>query len=227
MIEKNNLKTDMSRRVKMTRTLAGISRKDLEDKFGISTHTLQSWELGRNPLTEKAASKLVEVFHDVGISCSIEWLLQGKGRSPSVLNTEFSPYPAIDKTISPLLSIEKTIQKEIDFFKTNNPNAIVTMVSDDTMSPAYNQGDFVGGVQYLDLKKIDECVGQDCIIEIAEGTYFRRLIKRKNGYSLVCLNPKTEIDEPVIFVKKILSAAPIIWRQIQKLKWDNQLLHDQ
>ena len=127
MIEKNSSdeKTTTARRVKMARTLAGISRKDLEDKYGISMHTLQSWELGRNSLTEKAASKLVEVFHSVGISCSIEWLLKGSGKSPSILDSQYTPYPPMDKDIAPLLGRENAIQKEIDFFKLNNPNAFV------------------------------------------------------------------------------------------------------
>ena len=40
MIEINNgdQKAHAGRRVKMTRTLAGLSRKDLEDKYGISMH---------------------------------------------------------------------------------------------------------------------------------------------------------------------------------------------
>ena len=215
MIEKNSSdeKTTTARRVKMARTLAGISRKDLEDKYGISMHTLQSWELGRNSLTEKAASKLVEVFHSVGISCSIEWLLKGSGKSPSILDSQYTPYPPMDKDIAPLLGRENAIQKEIDFFKLNNPNAFVIMVSDDTMEPRYSQGDFVGGIQHIFPQKINECLGQDCIIEIVDGTYFRRLIKRKNGYALVCLNPQTQIEEPVIFVKNILTVAPVVWHR--------------
>lgn len=215
MIKKNNDPQSVStgRRLKMTRTLAGISRKDLEDKYGISMHTLQSWELGRNPLTEKAASRLVEIFHSTGVSCSIQWLLEGVGKGPALLNAEFSPYPTIDNDIAPLFAQENTIQKEIEFFKTNNPNAVVIMVSDDAMEPIYSNGDFVGGVKYIDLQKIDECIGHDCIIEIGDGTFFRRLMKRKNGYSLVCVNAQTETDEPVIFSKNILSATPVIWHR--------------
>ena len=50
-MEQNNEDQRMNtgRRIKTARTLAGISRKDLESKYGISMHTLQSWELGRKP----------------------------------------------------------------------------------------------------------------------------------------------------------------------------------
>ncbi len=214
-MEKTNddQRVNAGRRIKMTRTLAGISRKDLESKHGISAHTLQSWELGRNPLTDKAASKLVEIFHSVGVSCSMQWLLEGSGKSPCLLESEFALYPSIDKDIAPLLNTENAIQKEIDFFRSHNPNALVIMVSDDTMEPRYAQGDFVGGIQYLIPQKISECIGHDCIIETSEGTFFRRLLKRKNGYALVCLNPQTEVNEPVIFTKTILAATPVIWHR--------------
>jgi SOS-response transcriptional repressor LexA len=122
----------------------------------------------------------------------------------------------------PLLSQETAIQKEIDFFKNNNPNAITIMVSDDTMEPIYSQGDFVGGIQHFETSKIDQGVGQDCIIEISDGVFFRRLIQRKEGYALVCLNPQTQVEEPVIFSKKILAAAPVIWHR-WKLKEMNTL----
>lgn len=176
-------------------------------------HTLQSWELGRNPITEKAASKLVEIFHSSGVHCSAQWLLSGSGKSPSLLDSEFTPYPTLGKQISNLLTQETTIQKEIEFFKTNNPNAMVIMVSDDTMKPAYNMGDFVGGIQYLNSSDIEECIGHDCIVEISEGIYFRRLMKRKNGYALVCLNPQTTSEDPILFSKRILSATPVIWHR--------------
>ncbi|MCE3043983.1 helix-turn-helix domain-containing protein [Legionella sp. 16cNR16C] len=201
------------RRIKTARSLAGISRKDLEEKFGISMHTLQSWELGRNPLNEKTASKLVEILHNAGVSCSMQWLLNGSGKSPSLLNSDFVPFPALDKDIAPLLSQESSIQREIEFFKSNNPNAIAVMVSDDTMEPIYSKGDFVGGVQYFNPSDIEKCIGHDCIIELSEGTYVRRLMKRKDGFAITCLNPQTETEEPVIFTKKILVATPIIWHR--------------
>lgn len=215
-----DLRASTGRRIKTARSLAGISRKDLENKHGISMHTLQSWELGRNPLTEKAASKLVEIFHSTGVSCSAQWLLEGTGKSPSLLASEFAPYPTLDKDIAPLFAQENSIQKEIEFFKTNNPNAIVIMVSDDTMEPIYSKGDFVGGIQYMNAADIDECVGHDCIIEIGDGIFFRRLVKRKNGYALVCLNAQTEIEDPVMFSKKILAATPVIWHRWKFIKPD-------
>ncbi|STX39305.1 XRE family transcriptional regulator [Legionella feeleii] len=220
MEKMNEEQKNIGRRIKTVRSLAGITRKDLESKYGISMHTLQSWELGRNPLTEKAASKLIEILHTTGVSCSIQWLLEGRGKSPTLLNSEFALYSTLDKDMTSLLSQESGIQKEIEFFKTHNPNAVVIMVSDDSMEPTYSKGDFVGGTQYMNTSDIEECIGHDCIIEISEGIYFRRLMKRTNGYALVCLNAQTEIEDPVIFSKKILAATPIIWHRWKFVKPD-------
>lgn len=203
---------NIGRRIKMARNLACISRKDF-DELGISMHTIQSWELGRNQLTEKAATKLVEIFHNAGVICSTQWLLYGKGKSPSLISTDFVPYPIMDNKVASLFMEESTIQKEIEFFKANNPNAIVIMVSNDTMNPRYVQGDFVGGTQYILSQQINECIGHDCIVETSEGTFFRRLLQRKNGYALSCLNPQTSLEEPVIFTKHILAATPITWHR--------------
>ena len=216
----NNTQRNIGQRIKTARSLAGISRKDLENKFGISMHTLQSWELGRNPLTEKAAATLIEILHSSGVSCSSQWLLEGIGKSPTLLTSDFVPYPTFDKEIAPLFAQETSIQKEIEFFKLNNPNAVVTMVSDDAMEPTYSKGDFIGGIQYMEASKIDKCSGHDCIVEIGEGVYFRRLMKRKDGYALACLNAQTEIDEPVVFTKKILAVTPIIWHRWKFVKSD-------
>lgn len=209
----NDQKIAAGRRIKMARTLAGISRKDLDTKYGVNIHTLQSWELGRNTLTEKAASQLVEIFHGAGVICSTQWLLDGIGKTPALLGEAFTPYSTSDTALSPLLTVESIIQKEINFFETNNPNAHVVMVNDDGMEPRYTQGDFVGGIKYQLPPKIDGCMGRDCIVEIAEGTFFRRLLKRKNEYALACLNAQTTTEQPVIFSKKILAATPIIWHR--------------
>lgn len=213
MVDIKNDQTNIGRRIKMVRNLAGISRKDLENKHGISMHTLQSWELGRNPITEKVASKLVEIFHSNGVNCSTQWLLNGEGKSPSLLDSHFTPYPTIEKDIAPLFTQENIIQKEIEFFKTNNHNAVVIMVTDDAMEPIYANGDFVGGIQYMDTPQINQCVGHDCIVETSEGIFFRRLLQRKNGFALACLNAQTELEEPVIFTKVILAATPVIWHR--------------
>ncbi len=45
----------------------------------------------------------------------MQWLLEGAGQSPSLLESEFSPYPTVDRDIAPLLDAENVIQRELIF----------------------------------------------------------------------------------------------------------------
>lgn len=210
--EKNDTSA-MGQRIKRARMLAGLSRKDLEEKHGVSVHTLQSWELGRNPINKSKAANLIEILHQYDVSCSVDWLLEGSGKGPSVLQNEFKNYPFLDEVVDNLFVSEQAIQKEIDFFKTNNPNAVVIMVSDDAMEPEYKPGDFIGGIKFIDRDKKSECVGYDCIAETTEGIFFRRLIKSEDKYLLACNNNRTSVSDPVISADSILSIAPVIWHR--------------
>lgn len=216
MINTTSVKKDtseMGQRIKRARMLAGLSRKDLAENHGISTHTLQSWELGRNPINKAKAATFIEILHQYDVSCSVDWLLEGIGKGPAVIENEFKDYPLLNDAIDSLLSHEQTIQKEIDFFKSNNPNSTVIIVSDDAMEPEYKVGAFVGGIKMISNDKKQTCVGHDCIVETAEGTFFRRLIQSNNQYLLVCNNNRTTVNAPVISADHILSIAPVIWHR--------------
>ncbi|HAU0227414.1 TPA: helix-turn-helix transcriptional regulator [Legionella pneumophila] len=208
-----NSTSEMGQRIKRARMLAGLSRRDLEEKHGVSIHTLQSWELGRNPLNQAKAANLVEILHQYDVSCSIDWLLEGRGKGPSVIENEFKNFPFLEEAVGGLLATEQAIQKEIDFFKSNNPNAVVIMVSDDAMEPEYMPGDFIGGIKFIDRDKKGECVGHDCIVETTDGMFFRRLIKSEDKHLLVCNNNRTTVSDPVISADSILSIAPVIWHR--------------
>ncbi len=71
------------KRLKFVRKLAGLSRKQLEKKYGISANTVQSWEVAKKGgLTERGAHRILAVIQKEGINCSIEWLLYGTGAPP-------------------------------------------------------------------------------------------------------------------------------------------------
>ncbi|HHF7369000.1 XRE family transcriptional regulator [Legionella waltersii] len=212
-IKVNEDSSAMGHRIKRARMLAGLSRKDLEEKHGISIHTLQSWELGRNPINKTKAASLIEILHQYDVTCSIDWLLEGIGKGPSVIENEFQNYPSLADTVGDLIASEQAIQKEIDFFKTNNPNAVVIRISDDSMEPEYKVGDIVGGIKFINQDKKNQCVGNNCIVETTEGIFFRRFIKSEDKYLLVCNNNRTSVSDPVISPDLILSIAPVIWHR--------------
>ncbi len=190
-------------RIKLARSMLGLSRKDLEDLFHISSNTLQAWESDRVSLTDKGAKKLNEAFIKSGLLCTETWLLSGTGVEPIILkNTNALPNE---------INEEMCILREIEAFKAINPSPIIVIVNDDGMEPFYYLGDIVGGNK-IDLSNYDQLVGRNCIIETYQGdTLIRRLLKGgKDGlYNLACINLST-YQQPIIqdikprFIAKIV-----------------------
>ena len=61
----------------MARALVEMTRKDLEERYNISQHTLHAWEKGTNCITDKNAARLVDIFSKEGLAINTDWLLHG------------------------------------------------------------------------------------------------------------------------------------------------------
>ena len=67
-------------RLRRARILAGIStRREFEEKHQISANTLQGWEQGKNPLSQKGARRVINALKEEGLICTVEWLINGTG----------------------------------------------------------------------------------------------------------------------------------------------------
>jgi transcriptional regulator with XRE-family HTH domain len=198
------------RRVKLARNMLGLSRRDLEEKFHISSHTLQSWENGRNPLTLKGAKKLSNAFAKLGLLCSDKWLLTGQGNFPVLVMNG-------DKTLKELTE-DLRILREVESFEAINPSPIVVAIADDGMTPVYNLADYVGGnKRYGD--EISCIVGTYCIVETIEGdTFVRKLLhgKKESIYNLACINNYSQ-QQPLIVNVKLLYAAQVVWHRAREI----------
>lgn len=203
------------KRIKTARLLAGLSRKDMEEKFSISASTLQAWEIGKNPLNEKSANKLIEIFNSMMLICSSEWLLYGIGTPPRTL-AELQKISNIDvsnETVN--WSDEIAIQKEIDYFCTINKSSIVILINDDGMEPIYALGDYVGGKKHFS-NQINSTVGMNCIVQLTDQSiYVRKVMKcLTNGlFNLFCNNPNSHVIDPVLSGVDLVFSAPIIWHR--------------
>ena len=190
-------------RIKLARNMLGLSRKELEESFHISVNTLQAWESDKNSLTDKGAKKLNNVFIKLGLLCTEDWLLAGKGQAPILLQDI--------STLPNEMNEDICILREIEAFKAINPNPTVVMISDDGMEPIYTIGDFVGGNKKSEFQ-IERLIGERCIIETFHGdTLVRKLLKgsKEKLYNLVCINIATHL-QPIIPDIKIRSAARIV-----------------
>ncbi len=214
------------KRLKSLRTLADLSRKALEKKYQISASTIQSWEDGKaGGLTEKGALRVTSALRNDGVQCSTEWLLYGAGMGPQL--TEKMPLHFAEAAENYQLVAEDrnlddyAIIQELQVFRRSNQNTIDMIVLDDAMAPYYNFGDYVGGKRRSQTE-LEELIGQDCIVEMANGEILLRRLKKgqKPGtYSLLASNLATSLAYPTLYDVIIISAAPVIWhrrKDIQK-----------
>ena len=199
-------------RLKQLRKLTGLSRKAIERKYQLSANTLNAWENAlRAGLTEEGARKIIHLYQEELIDCSLNWLLHGEGNPPK-RRTQIIPSekaPLTDLT-------QNTIPEEIEYFKKRHIEAVIYEVKEDSMWPTYRPGDFVGGIRHY-AKDIPRLVGKDCIIETRDGrTYLRRISASTipDRYNLISTNLETKIERPILYEIDIVACAPVTrhWR---------------
>ena len=190
-------------RVRNVRMLLGLSRKKFSETTGLSAATLQSWETGKHPLSNKGAKKLVEALDQLNISCTADWLLNGEGLSPRFHQADTQYW-----------DLDARILKEVMYFEQQNPSPIVSIVCDDSMEPFYQIGDYVAGCQLLP-KHAEKLIGRDCIVTLQTGqVVIRRVQQGKDGLlNLFSLNLETQAENAFISNCKIQRIAQVIWHR--------------
>ncbi|MCF6808572.1 hypothetical protein L3V79_09240 [Thiotrichales bacterium 19S9-12] len=110
------------------KTLLKVPRSEFI-KFNIPETTFRNWEKSEK-LSKKKCDKLSEIFLELGLQVSSDWLFDGSGVSPiSCLN----------------LSAPNDALLDIESFKSNNQESFVLSMDNDYMKPLLNKGDFIGG----------------------------------------------------------------------------------
>jgi len=201
-------------RLQQLRKLTRLSRSAIERKYNVSASTINSWENPsptRSGLTEDGARRIIHLFQEELIDCSLNWLLYGEGTPPK--RRDETPAREHSKTVD---HSQFSIKDEVETFIKSHAEAVAFEAKDDSMVPMYLQGDTVAGVRYY-AKDIPNLVSKDCIIETRDGrTYFRKLMASTipNRYNLVSINPETKIERPILYEIDVVTCAPVtrIWR---------------
>ena len=189
------------RRVKMVRTLSGLTRQELYEKVHISPSTMNTWETGRVELTEIGAERISEAFSKIGIVCTKEWLLHGRGAPPRMMNSaerkifvDYEEYaklyepqfdlcnisrPIIEqKQVRPHPKIPDDMEAELQFFTRIHANSLFHVVKENFMNSRYRVGDCVAGI----IGKPENLIGQVVIIKQKTGeTILAKLIGYNDG----------------------------------------------
>jgi len=202
-------------RVKSTRMLAGYTRTAFSQISGISMATLRTWEdptHGRRGITKKGAKRFINVVNNLGIYCTEEWLLLGKGPGSTIMDVIKNV--SLDNNSTVTWGEEEAIFKDIESFKTNNPDPIVASIVDDSMLPFYSYGDYIGGSRKTG-DNIAALIGLNCIIELQDKIVVRKIsiIDNENKYVLTALNIKPSTVDAVIVRTDLVAASEIVWHR--------------
>jgi hypothetical protein len=196
-----------AQRLLWVRHMVNLPRQTFSDYPGLNPDCIYRWEkVKRGGLTRKGAHKIVERLAQLGVACSVQWLLEGIGQAPVV-------QPAVSIDVEPLMgnAEEYQIAEELEAFR-RNAHAIEWFVPDDAMAPEYCKGDYVAGVQVPD---IIEGLGLACIVQTKKGERLLRKVEVGTDigrYALLCTNPSQ--GRPVIqHDVELHSVAPILWRR--------------
>ncbi len=202
------------KRLRTARMMIGLTRKNLEERYGISASTVQAWEAAKaGGLTERGVARILPVLHQEGISCKAEWLLYEIGAGPQQCN---SPLSTLEQELTEGSFLDnKLITQELLIFRSLHPGAIDLVVSDDGMGPNFHEGDYIAGIHRTG-DWIKSVLGLDCIVQTISGsTLFRRVKQsaRPGLYNLLCINPSTTVIETTLYNQSLISAAPVVWHR--------------
>lgn len=217
-IDQSLLAKERAERLRRLRNLANLSRKALCDGAQININTYIGYEVVRyGGLTKKGAEKVIRYLGTKGVYTTMEWLMYNHGPAPQVI-TDDMPDIEGDSFYQNEFDCSQEVQKiaeEVYLFHKHYKSAIDCRIDDDGMSPKYDPGDYAAGILYSG-SHINDLVGLDCIIKTSAGQLLVRGLRhgRKKGhYTLICNNPKTTVNHPVMYDVKLASAAYILWHR--------------
>ncbi|EAX32065.2 transcriptional regulator [Coxiella burnetii 'MSU Goat Q177'] len=204
-----------AKRVQAAREMTKLSRREFAKKSGIANTTLQHWEDGeKHTLPEKSVRRFIKALLNLGVHCSYDWLMHGKGPAPQYAGhvifqeetTDLPTHGARQK------NEDEEIKEELTLFLSRNKNTVHLVVSDDAMEPRFVQGEVVAGVRVYG-KEIEKLIGLDCIVLVQGGDLLLRTILKgdvEGYYHLGYTNPKTTASKPFLYNIELVNAAPVI-----------------
>lgn len=211
-------KEQRAKRLRVLRQLTNLSRDKFQERYGIARGTLQNWESARfGGLTEKGAKSIILAITAEGVYCDLQWLLHGIGQEPRLLSSSGITDSASNRqTITVDQSEAQTIAEELICFRSHNQDCIDLMVTDDSMAPIFQPGDFVAGNKRY-MEEIDRTIGFYCILQTAQYGTILRYIKQGDDhlhYHLIATNAMSEMNnKPNYYNTKVISSAPVIWHR--------------
>lgn len=177
MLENDASPAAVGKRLRVLRSLAGLSRISLADAAGVSKTSISYWEHGQGSVIKpRSAEKILEAVEEKGIKCTETWLMTGNGPPPTAILEHA-------KQLSPKESNvdinELSFVQEITTFLSacrNPEKAVILKVENDSMLPFFEKGDVLGGL-LLPPNKVNTTKEKICIVKINGKLDVRRVKK--------------------------------------------------
>jgi transcriptional regulator with XRE-family HTH domain len=204
-------------RVRSLRRMTGLSRQAFEKETGIPYTSLRNWELEKGQgLTEAGAQRMLKACRQLGIYASFEWLMYGIGNGPIQENAQSNAWRrngAGEAHATKTAPFSVQIHQELELFYQHYKDAIHLRVEDDSMTPCFQQGDYVAGHRFY-KEEIQHAVQQFCIVTTQQGHILLRYIKPSSLYDCYTLTATNYLSNSnYLFIPDttLISAAPVIW----------------
>lgn len=196
-------------RIRSARMQLGYSRKKFAEKYNFSSATLQAWEDGRYMVPLKGIVKYVRALGEAGLVSSADWFLHGVGVSPRPKDN------LAHLSHSNGVSHPSANNEDTSFFENSSQNSILVSITDDTMVPFFDPGDFVGGY-FITKDNVNQYIGSFCIAIIATGEILVRKLKygsKAGCFTLVSTNLDSDVDTAFLTNCDLQKIAPITWHR--------------
>lgn len=204
-------------RIKALRGYLSMTRKEFCSKHGIPEPTLRAWELSLYSISPSHLQKLIKAFERENILCTTEWLLQGEGTPPlfaaETINRELEK---VTDDMSGNSTLVSPVLVESAVFQRYNPESLVIQISDNSMLPQFEKGDYVGGIKKnLSLIKATD-FGKIYIVVLEDGSQIVRIVYQgdtEKTFTLGCLNLLNQQKNPIMSEVKPKELYQVVWHR--------------
>lgn len=200
-------------RLKIMRSMLGLSRREAAELCKVGRSTFQYWEDGRGAgVSQKGAEKIIAAFQKAGLYCETSWLLYEIGNPPHL---GFFESGQVSKISYVAEEESRYIVEEILLFRKHCPEAIDYQITDEGMAPQFAAGDYVAGKRYYG-SMVEKCIGKVCIVELTNNKQLLRYVaqgSKPDHYTLLCINYIASFKEIALVDVRLKSAAPVLWHR--------------
>ena len=191
-------------RLRKRREKAGYkTANDAARAFGWNENTYKSHESGIRGLKRSVATRYAKAFRTTA-----GYLLTGQG-DPTRRTVPVVGYVGAGAEIYPFDDPASHGIDEVEAPQDVDENTVAVIVRGDSMFPVYKDGDTIYYRRGYDFIE-DECIGQECIVQIKDGPIFIKTIIRGSAKNLHTL---TSYNAPPRENVQIAWAAPVGWVQ--------------